>query len=441
MNNHSGYEDLFISQVYQMVCFKYSKTLTKSQVISYNEGVDMEKVFIVSAKRTAIGSFLGTLSETHPSVYGARLVETILEETNIDPSIIDEVVIGNILPAGLGQGLSRQIAIHGGIPSSVPAYSVNMVCGSGMKSVMTAYANIQAGIQQCVLAGGVESMSKAPFLIDGSIRKGQKFGAPKMTDHMLDDALTDAFNHYHMGITAENIAEKYAIDRLAQDRFAYTSQLRAKKAIQEGKFKKEIVPLTIQTRKETIQFDQDEYPNDQTSLEKLGSLRPAFKKDGSVTAGNSSGLNDGASMMMVVSETFMKTNQLTPLAEIIAMGQGGVDPSVMGLGPTPAIKQALKNSGLDFKDLDLIELNEAFASQSLGVVKELSETFNEDEEVLLEKTNIYGGAIALGHPVGMSGNRIIVTLINALIQENKTFGLASLCIGGGMGTAMIVRKI
>lgn len=401
----------------------------------------MNKVYIVSAKRTAIGSFLGQLSQVHPRVYGATVVKTLLDDTKIDPSQVDELIIGNILPAGLGQGLARQISIDATLPATVPAHAVNMVCGSGMKSVMNAFANIALGLHQCVIAGGVESMSKAPYLLDATVRTGKKMGGPVMKDHMLDDALTDAFEGYHMGLTAENIATRYAITRIDQDRFAYDSQVKAIKAIEAGRFKDEIVPIEINSRRGTTVFTDDEYPNRATNLDKLAALRPAFKEGGSVTAGNSSGLNDGASFLMLASADFVKKNDLTPLAEIIATGQGGVDPSVMGLGPTPAIQNALTMAGLSLKDMALLELNEAFAAQSLGVIKELSAAHGIAEEALLHITNVNGGGISLGHPVGMSGNRIIVTLVHELIKQKKSLGLASLCIGGGMGTAVIVQTM
>ena len=398
----------------------------------------MQKVYIVDAKRTPIGKFLGTLSNLHPRVYGAEVVKAILSNNKIDPNTVDELIIGNVLPAGLGMNLARQIAIDAGLPESMPAHSVNMVCGSGMKSAMNAFTNIALGLHECVLAGGVESMSSAPMILKDT-RKGKKMGAPKMEDHMIDDALTDAFHHYHMGITAENIAEKYAISRDAQDDFAMESQKRAIQAVDSGRFDDEIVPIDVPLKKETIHFDQDEYPNRTTTREILGKLRPAFKKDGTVTAGNSSGLNDGASFLLLASEAYVERHGLTPLAEMVATGQAGVDPQVMGLGPTPAIQNALKMADLTFSDMELMELNEAFASQSLGVIHELADAFNTPQDEILSMTNVNGGAIALGHPVGMSGNRIIVTLLHELKKQQKTTGLASLCIGGGMGTAMIVR--
>ncbi len=401
----------------------------------------MKKVFVVSAKRTAIGSFLGTLKDVHPADFGAEVVRAILEETHVPARDINEVIVGNILPAGLGQGLARQISIKGGIPTTVPAYGVNMVCGSGMKTMMNAFGNIQSGMHDLVLAGGAESMSKAPYIIPERARSGFKLGGFTVKDHMIDDALMDAFNPIHMGVTAENIVEKYNITREAQDQFAISSQERAIQAVDAGRFKEEIVPLTIQTRKGDLVFDTDEYPNRATSLEKLSKLRPAFKKDGTVTAGNASGINDGASFTLLASEDAVKKYNLTPLAEIVGIGQGGVDPNFMGLGPVPAIDAALKYANLTFTDLELFELNEAFAAQGLGVLHDLEEAYGVNKETMLEKTNVNGGAIALGHPVGASGNRITVTLIHEMIKRKAHYGLASLCIGGGMGTAIILKKV
>lgn len=401
----------------------------------------MKKVFVVSAKRTPIGSFLGSLKNTSASELGAVLIKNIIEENNLNPAVIDEVIVGNVLPAGQGQGVARQVALKGGIPIEVPAYSLNIVCGSGMKAVMNAHLSIKAGYNNLVLAGGVESMSGAPYLIPGSTRTGYKMGDMKVIDHMINDSLTDAFNGIHMGVTAENIAEKYGITREKQDAFAAESQRKAIEAVDAGRFKNEIVPVTVKNGKEEIIFDTDEYPNRKTNLEKLGKLKPAFKKDGTVTAGNASGLNDGGSIMLIASEEAVTKYNLEPIAEIVGIGQGGVDPKVMGLGPTPAIRAALLDAGLMLQDMDLLELNEAFASQSLGVVHELSMEHGMCEEEIMNKTNVNGGAIALGHPVGASGNRIIVTLVHEMIKRGSKYGLASLCIGGGMGTAVVLKRV
>ncbi|PKK90664.1 MAG: acetyl-CoA C-acyltransferase, partial [Tenericutes bacterium HGW-Tenericutes-7] len=327
---------------------------------------------------------------------------------------------------------------YAGIPSSVPAYGVNMVCGSGMKSVMNGFTSIALGLNDLVVAGGVESMSNAPYIVPAGVRQGLKMGEQPMRDHMLYDALTDAFEGYHMGMTAEHIVEKYGFTREEQDLFAWNSQVKARHAQESGRFKDEIVPITIQTRKGDILFEEDEYINKTTSLEKLSQLKPAFKKDGSVTAGNSSGINDGASFMILASEDYIKAHNLKPIAEIIGIGQGGVDPSVMGLGPTPAIKQALKQAHLNIKDIDIFELNEAFAVQALAVIRELGF----DQTVV----NVNGGAIALGHPLGCSGARILTTLVyemrkRALTAAKPFYGLATLCVGVGQGEATIVEWI
>lgn len=400
----------------------------------------MKKVYIAGAKRTPIGSFLGSLKDVSAPELGSYAIKGALEQSNVKPEDIDEVLLGNVLPAGQGQGVARQAAIKADLGVKVPAYSLNMVCGSGLKSVMNAYLGIRSGEYQAIVAGGTESMSQAPYLLPWQNRLGQKMGGYKVKDHMLDDALTDAFEGYHMGITAENIVEQYGITREEQDKFAIDSQHKAIKALDDGLFKDEIVPVETTVRRETVTVDTDEYPNRKTTEEKLNGLRPAFKKDGTVTAGNASGINDGASATVVVSEDYVKEHNLDPLVEIVAIGQGGVDPSVMGLGPTPAIKQAIERAGIDFKDIDVFELNEAFASQSLGVIKEITEEFGVTKEYILERTNLNGGAIALGHPVGASGNRILVTLIHIMKKRGLKYGLASLCIGGGMGVAVLVKN-
>jgi acetyl-CoA C-acetyltransferase len=402
----------------------------------------MSKVYIVAAKRTAIGKFHGTLAPLSPAEIAVPVIKNILDETKINPADLDEVIVGNILMAGQKQGIARQAAIKAGIPHTVPAYTVNMICGSGMKSVITAYQSIKVGDANLILAGGTENMSNSAHIIPGNLsRGGQKMGDFKVLDHMVYDGLTDAFEGYHMGVTAENIVEKYHISRQAQDEFAINSQQKAIAAIDAGKFKAEIVPVEIPSRKETIIFDTDEYPNRATNVEKLGTLKPAFKKDGSVTAGNASGLNDGASFVLVASEDAVKKYNLKPLAEIVTTGQGGVDPAIMGMGPVPAIENALQKAHLKLQDMQLLELNEAFAAQSLGVMQQLSEDYNISTEELSKITNVNGGAIALGHPIGASGNRIVVTLVHEMQQRNAEYGLASLCIGGGMGTAIIFKRV
>ena len=400
----------------------------------------MGKVYIVGAKRTPIGSFLGSLKDATAAQLGSTVVRAVIQESKINKSDIEEVVMGNVLPAGQGQGVARQISIASGIPVTVPAYGVNMVCGSGMKTVMNAFTRIKAGVNHVMVTGGVESMSQTPYLVPSKARAGLKMGNLEMEDYMMKDGLTDVFNEYHMGVTAENIVKEYGIQREDQDEFAYHSQLKAIKAVDDGEFEAEIVPVEIVTRKGSVIIDTDEYPNRNTNLEKLAKLRPAFEKGGTVTAGNASGINDGASATAIVSEDYLKEHDLTPIVEIVSIGQGGVDPSVMGLGPTPAIKMALEKANLKLDQIDILELNEAFAAQSLGVIHELSEEFGVEKKVLTDKTNVNGGAIALGHPIGASGNRILVTLIHILKKRGLEYGLASLCIGGGMGTAIIIRN-
>lgn len=404
------------------------------------ENKRMERVFIVGARRTAIGSFLGALSSVSAAELGAVVTKSVLEQAGVSGEAVEEVVFGNALPAGQGQGVARQIAISSGIPASVPASGVNMVCGSGLKSVMNAYVSILVGMNDVMVAGGVESMSQAPHLLPAKLRKGQKMGDFEVEDYMLKDGLTDAFSSKHMGVTAENIAEKYNISREAQDAFAFESQQKAIKAQDAGAFVEEIVPVTVKSRYGEEVVDTDEYINRSTSLEKLAKLRPAFKKEGTVTAGNASGLNDGASAVLIVSESYLKAQDLEPLAEIVSIGQGGVDPDIMGMGPVSAIEESLRRADLSINDLDVIELNEAFAAQSIGVVNVLAENAGIDADEIYEKTNRNGGAIALGHPIGASGNRVLVTLLHLMKKRDSQYGLASLCIGGGMGVSMVLKK-
>lgn len=400
----------------------------------------MEKIYIVAAKRTAIGKMMGSLTSISPADIAAIVIRNILEETKLDPSVIDEVIVGNILMAGQKQGVARQASVKAGIPHHVPAYGVNMICGSGMKSIMNGCQSILAGQASVVLAGGVENMSSSGFVMQG-IREGIKMGDFKAVDHMVCDGLTDAFGNYHMGITAENVAEKYNITREQQDAFSFRSQQKAIEAIDAGKFKDEIVPVEIVRKKETIVFDTDEFPNRATTLEKMASLRPAFKKDGTVTAANASGINDGASFVLLASEKAIKDHGLVPLAEVVATAQAGVDPAYMGMGPVPAIDKVLKRAGMTLDQMDLVELNEAFAAQSLGVMLALQQQQGVDQSWLDTHCNVNGGAIALGHPIGASGNRITVTLLYEMKRRKARYGLASLCIGGGMGTALILRNV
>lgn len=400
----------------------------------------VQKVYIVGAKRTPIGYFLGSLKDFSAADLGKTAIKGVLDQSGLNPIDIDEVMLGNVLSAGQGQGVARQASIKAGIPETVPAYSINMVCGSGLKTVMNAFTGIRSGEYDVVVAGGTESMSQAPFLLPNRTRSGIKMGSFETLDHMMHDGLTDAFEGYHMGVTAENLAERYDISREQQDAFAYQSQQKTIQAQDSGLFADEIVPVKWKKRQKHRIVDIDEYPNREADLEKMETLRPAFKKEGTVTAANASGINDGASATLIVGGDYVKTKSVSPLAEIAAIGQGGVDPSIMGMGPIPAIKQALKKADLSFEDIDLFELNEAFASQSLAVLKELANTFHIKEELLAEKVNQNGGAISLGHPIGASGNRILVTLIYEMKRKGARYGLASLCIGGGMGAAVILKN-
>ena len=401
----------------------------------------MSKVYVVAAKRSAIGSMLGTLKDVSPAWLGGQVLKAALAEAKVEPAWLNEVIVGNVLPAGLGQGPGRQVAIYAGVPVEIPACSLNMVCGSGMKAVINAATAIQAGKADLIAAGGSEIMSGAPYLVSGKTRSGTKMGDLKMIDHMIYDALTDAYGGMHMGITAENVAERYGITRQMQDAFAIASQQKAIAAQDDGKFVEEIVPVTVKIGRNEVVFAADEYINRKTTLEKLGTLRPAFKKDGTVTAGNASGINDGASFLILASEKAVAEYGLQPLAELVGCGQGGVEPDVMGLGPVPAIANALKDADMKLSQMEVLELNEAFAAQSLGVVKLLAQQHDLTEEEIKARTNPNGGAIALGHPVGASGNRIIVTLLHEMKRNGNAYGLASLCIGGGMGTAVILKNI
>lgn len=401
----------------------------------------MEKVYIVGAKRTPIGSFLGSLKSVSAVKLASLAIRGALEQAQVQSTDVTEVILGNVLSAGLGQGIARQAAIGAGLSIDVPAYSLNMVCGSGLKAVANGMSMIQSGLAQAVVTGGTESMSNAPFLVDGVIRSGRKMGHMNFTDSMLHDGLTDAFEGYHMGITAENVAREFGISRGEQDQFAIRSQEKAIIAQDNGKFMDEIVPVVVETRAGIEEIAEDEYINRTTTLEKMTNLRPVFKADGTVTAANASGLNDGASAIILASGQLAAAQQLPIMAEVIAIGQGGVDPSVMGIGPVPAIKKALEAANLTLADIDLFELNEAFAAQSLAVMNELAAESGESVEALSERMNVNGGAIALGHPIGASGNRILVTLLYELKRRNLTYGLASLCIGGGMGLAVIIKNV
>ncbi|HEY6586593.1 MAG TPA: acetyl-CoA C-acetyltransferase [Candidatus Methanoperedens sp.] len=392
----------------------------------------MNNVVIVSATRTAVGKFGGSLKDFNPGQLGSVVLKDALKKANVEQSEVDEVIMGNVLGAGHGQNVARQSAIWAGIPNEVPSFTVGKVCGSGLKSVVLGAQSIMLGDSDVVLAGGMESMSQAPYTLK-NYRWGAKMGNGEVVDLMIHDGLWDIFNNYHMGVTAENVAEKYKITREEQDEFSAKSQNKAEAAIKAGKFKDEIVPVPVsQPKGEPVLFDTDEFPRFGTTKETLGKLKPAFKKDGTVTAGNASGINDGAACVLLMSEEKAKQKGLAPLATIKSYGLSGVAPELMGLGPVGATQKALERAGILADKLDLVELNEAFASQSIAVSRDLG--------LNPEKVNVNGGAIALGHPIGASGARILVTLLHELRRRNGTYGLASLCIGGGQGIAMVVKR-
>jgi acetyl-CoA C-acetyltransferase len=392
----------------------------------------MKEVVIVSAVRTAIGSFGGSLKDVPAVDLGALVIKEAVNKAGIKPEMVDEVVMGNVLQAGLGQNPARQAMVKAGLPVEVPAMTINKVCGSGLRAVSLACQMILAGDDDIVVAGGMENMSRAPFLLNTS-RWGQRMGNGQMVDEMITDGLYDAFNQYHMGITAENIAEKWGITREMQDEFSAASQNKAEAAIKSGRFKDEIVPVIIPQRKgDPKVFDTDEFPRFGTTPQILAKLKPAFKKDGTVTAGNASGINDCAAALVVMSGEMAKKLGLKPMAKIVSYGTKGLDPSIMGYGPFYATKKALEKANLTVEDMDLIEANEAFAAQSLAVAKDLK--FD------MSKVNVNGGAVALGHPIGASGARILVSLLHEMEKRDAKKGLATLCIGGGMGTAVIVER-
>ena len=390
----------------------------------------MREVVIVSGARTAIGNFNGSLAGVSAVDLGVTAVKEAIKRAGITPEMVDDTIMGCILQAGLGQGVARQVAVKSGIPVEKPAYTINMICGSGLRAVQIAAQQIISGECDIVVAGGTENMSAAPYLLRNA-RTGYRMGHGEIIDSMIYDSLTDVFNNYHMGITAENLAEKYNITREEQDAFAASSQNKAEAAIKEGKFKEEIVPVVIPSKKGDIVVDTDEFPRAGVTAEALAKLRPAFKKDGTVTAGNASGINDGAAALVVMAADKAEELGLKPLARIAGYASAGVDPSIMGIGPVKAVKKALERANLKLEDIDLIESNEAFAAQSIAVARDLGFDMN--------KVNVNGGAIALGHPVGASGARILVTLLYEMKRRNVKKGLATLCIGGGMGTALIVE--
>lgn len=392
----------------------------------------MKKAVIVSAARTPIGSFGGVLSPLSAVELGVIAAKEAIKRAGIEPSQIEEVYFGNVLGAGLGQNIARQVSLGSGVPIETPALTINMVCGSGLRAVSMAAQFVENDQCDIILCGGTESMTNAPYLIPNA-RWGQRMGDGKIVDYMVNDGLFDIFNKYHMGITAENVAEQWGITREEQDRIAVQSQNRAEEAQKSGRFADEIVPVVIPQRKgDPIVVDQDEFPKHGTTLEKVAKLRPAFKKDGTVTAGNASGINDGAAALIIMSKEKADELGLKYLCEVAGYGSAGVDPSVMGIGPVPATKKALTKAGWTVADLDLVEANEAFASQTIAVKRDLG--LNE------EITNVNGGAIALGHPIGASGARILVTLIYEMEKRDAKKGLATLCIGGGMGTAMLIQR-
>lgn len=391
-----------------------------------------ENIVIVAAARTPVGSFGGALSQLAAHSLGARVIESLLQRAKLQPEQIDEVILGQVLTAACGQNPARQASIGAGLPETCPAMTINKVCGSGLKAVSLAAQAIQCGDADIIIAGGQESMSLAPHALPHS-RTGQKMGDWKMVDTMISDGLWDAFNQYHMGNTAENVARKYGLDRAAQDEFAAASQQKAEAAQKAGRFDAEIVPVEVPQRKgDPLVVDTDEFPRHGTTAESLAGLRPAFEKDGTVTAGNASGLNDGAAGFVVMTETMARDLGLTPLARVAAYSSAGVDPAIMGTGPIPASRKCLEKAKWTVNDLDLIESNEAFAAQSMSVNRDLGWDTS--------KLNVNGGAIALGHPIGASGARILVTLLHEMQRRDAHKGLATLCIGGGQGVAMAVER-
>lgn len=392
----------------------------------------MREVVIASAVRTPVGSFGGSLKNIPAIDLGALVIKEAIKRAGIKSELVDEVVMGNVLQAGLGQNPARQASVKAGIPVEVPSFTINKVCGSGLRAVSLASQMIKAGDDDIVVAGGMENMSRAPFLVNGT-RWGIKMGNQTFVDEMITDGLWDAFNDYHMGMTAENVAEKFGITREQQDKFSEESQRRSEAAIKSGRFKDEILPVSVPQRKgDPVIFDTDEFPRFGTNFEKLSKLRPAFKKGGTVTAGNASGINDGAAAVVIMSADKAEELGIKPLAKIVSYGSKGIDPKIMGYGPVGATKLALKKANLKVEDLDLIEANEAFAAQCCAVARDLK--FD------MSKVNVNGGAVSLGHPIGASGARILVTLLYEMQKRDSKKGLATLCIGGGQGTAIVVER-
>jgi acetyl-CoA C-acetyltransferase len=430
----------FICILLKKIVFFLTKLIDNECLDGYNKYVNninlggcfMREIVIASAVRTAVGSFGGSLKDIPAVDLGALVIKDAIKRANVNPELVDEVIMGNVLQAGLGQNPARQSAVKAGLPIEVPAMTINKVCGSGLRAVALACQIIKAGDAEVVVAGGMENMSRAPYILNNA-RWGQRMGNGQLVDEMINDGLWDAFNQYHMGMTAENIAEKWGITREDQDVFSVASQNKAEAAMKAGKFTEEIVPVVIPQRKgDAIVFDTDEFVKFGSTLEKVSKLKPAFKKDGTVTAANASGINDAAAAFVVMSKEKADELGITPLAKIVSYGQKGLDPSIMGYGPFHATKKALELANWTVDDLDLIEANEAFAAQSIAVARDL--------KFPSEKVNVNGGAIAIGHPIGASGARILVTLLYEMKRRDSKKGLATLCIGGGMGTALLVER-
>jgi acetyl-CoA C-acetyltransferase len=389
----------------------------------------LDDVVITSALRTPIGTYKGSLKDVNADKLGALAIKEVIHKSNLKPDQIDEVIMGHVLTSGLGQNPARQASIHAGIPVSKPAHIINQVCGSGLRSIVSGFQSIKLEENKVIVSGGQENMSRAPHSL--FYRESKKLDESKLVDTMINDGLTDSFNHYHMGVTAENVAEKFEISRDEQDNFALNSQKKAQDAIGKKKFKDEIIKLQI-NNKENVIFDNDEHPRNNLIIDDLKKLKTVFKENGTVTPGNSSGINDGAAATVLMTRKQAELKSIEPLVKIVSWASCGVEPSLMGLGPIPAVKEALNKADWNINDVDLFEINEAFAAQSIAVIKEL--------KIPAEKVNVNGGAIALGHPIGASGTRILVTLIHEMIKQNKSKGCAALCIGGGMGIAMCVER-
>ena len=390
----------------------------------------LDDVVITSALRTPIGTYKGSLKDLSADKLGALAIKEVIHKSNLNSDQIDEVIMGHVLTSGLGQNPARQASIHAGIPVSKPAYIINQVCGSGLRSVVSGFQSIKLEENKIIISGGQESMSRAPHSL--FYRENKKLDESKLIDTMINDGLTDSFNHYHMGVTAENVAEKFQISRDEQDSFALNSQKKAQEATEKKKFKDEIIKLQINNNKENVIFDKDEHPRNNLIIDDLKKLKTIFKENGTVTPGNSSGINDGAAATVLMTRKQAELKSIEPLVKVVSWASCGVEPSLMGLGPIPAVKEALDKADWNINDVDLFEINEAFAAQSIAVIKEL--------KIPSEKVNVNGGAIALGHPIGASGTRILVTLIHEMIKQNKSKGCAALCIGGGMGIAMCVER-